>query len=113
MAVNFVADPTFIRKVASGRQMRVFLEQVVQAAVPEVESRKTKMRGRMEPRVRGFTQRAEDGTWQGVVESKGPFWHFYEYGTQNNAARPYLRTGVALALRAYGGGFIATPKASA
>jgi hypothetical protein len=36
---------------------------------------------------------------------KSPKWHFLEFGTRNNAARPYIRPAAQALLSRYGGRF--------
>jgi hypothetical protein len=108
--MRFELDQKAVKEIRNSPQMRDFLLDVAKDAKDNLEVNHRPMKGRREPKYRAFIERGPDG-YRAVVEAKGSFWHWPEYGTsRGRPATAPLRRAAGYAMRKRGGEFTPTPK---
>jgi hypothetical protein len=100
--VKFKPNPNAARELARSAEMGRYLENVAEDMADEVDRRAPNWIKRAGAEFVGSSSQTTDGQ-EGRVVVRSSFWHLPEFGSRNNAPRPYLRPGVQAILSRVGG----------
>lgn len=103
--MKFTPNPNFAREIAREAAMGAFLKSVADDAASQVRPLVPVDDGTLRDSVTSDVEMTRDG-FQGVVKVGGRkafYWHWIEFGTSREGARPFLRPGVQSAIGRLGG----------